>query len=712
MQLQIDKTLTKEKQKSQAKSILQQKHRALAELFTNLSKLGLSYRTGIIEAKLRSNAEEFLLKPLDLEAALSHLEYNKNDEKILTFWQGCEGYYNKSLMRLDVLQTALQNPAKDLGLQNVERCKGFAITMFSTSREQKVALTRSSRNLYYLRYYQKFLSDFCEHQHFIEAKKLESLTSSIKNVIGTMKELKIVLNAVPEDQLTSEDIVDTPVLEGGKPNFIAYKFDSAWNNCLSDINSIINNSEKLLMNIKKRNISIPAFFHKLVDFKYLPVIDTKVLQEDIAVIQNKLLSIGKIFSDLYMNRSINYLIEDLANIDLSVESVSNSTNVSRQIEDLVQSILVSIQTVYIKYEAEKAIEKESHEEEASLLEENHLKSLIVHELKDDLSKLEMKNILNKTIKLALLLANVHPNNAPDIKTVVSCALPLLDQIILLYEYFVTQQVLVYRTTCKMTSILTNIFIELASKGFCIPPELSDENDSEGQTNKQSGGMGLGDGEGEKDASDRIESEDQLEDAHPAGQEKKQEEDKDCKEEEKGIEMSDDFDSKLQDVDKKDDDDESNDDSDADEQMGETEDGADKLDQEVWGSDEEDVEENGEDGGKEEKEEKGNQGQDEGDQQMGAKDDNNTEENDNNSKEEKKEKKNDIDDMKEPEFDDDQVDPFHGKQPELPEPEPLDLPDDMQLDEGQEKEDEENNEENPFDIDTMKGNIYIFYESCC
>lgn len=58
-------------------------------------------------------------------------------------------------------------------------------------------------------------------------------------------------------------------------------------------------------------------------------------------------------------------------------------------------------------------------------------------------------------------------------------------------------------------------------------------------------MGLGDGEGERDVSNKIESEDQLEDAQPAGQEKEKNEDKDCKEEDKGIEMSDDFDSKLQ-----------------------------------------------------------------------------------------------------------------------------------------------------------------------
>lgn len=56
---------------------------------------------------------------------------------------------------------------------------------------------------------------------------------------------------------------------------------------------------------------------------------------------------------------------------------------------------------------------------------------------------------------------------------------------------------------------------------------------------------MGEGQGERDVSDKIESEDQLDDAQPEGQERSKEEDKDCKEEDKGIEMSEDFDSKLQ-----------------------------------------------------------------------------------------------------------------------------------------------------------------------
>lgn len=70
--------MTKAKQKSQAKSILQQKRKALADLFKILTKCGLSYRTGIIEGKLRENSyTEMLLKPIDLKASFGHLKNNK-----------------------------------------------------------------------------------------------------------------------------------------------------------------------------------------------------------------------------------------------------------------------------------------------------------------------------------------------------------------------------------------------------------------------------------------------------------------------------------------------------------------------------------------------------------------------------------------------------------------------------------------------------------
>ncbi|CAG9814437.1 unnamed protein product [Phaedon cochleariae] len=73
--LEVDKNIPKEKQKGQAKSILQQKHRALADLFKTLSKIGLSFRTGIIESKLKNPASDFVLKPIDLSANFSFINH-------------------------------------------------------------------------------------------------------------------------------------------------------------------------------------------------------------------------------------------------------------------------------------------------------------------------------------------------------------------------------------------------------------------------------------------------------------------------------------------------------------------------------------------------------------------------------------------------------------------------------------------------------------
>lgn len=71
----MDTTLPKNKQKSQAKGILQQKRKALADLFKALSVVGLSYRTGIIQSKIQDANKKYLLKPINLEAAFQHLNY-------------------------------------------------------------------------------------------------------------------------------------------------------------------------------------------------------------------------------------------------------------------------------------------------------------------------------------------------------------------------------------------------------------------------------------------------------------------------------------------------------------------------------------------------------------------------------------------------------------------------------------------------------------
>lgn len=73
--LEVDTTLTKTKQKSQAKNILQQKHRSLADLFKNLTKIGVSHKSGLVTSKLNANFNEYCIKPINLDVCLTHLNY-------------------------------------------------------------------------------------------------------------------------------------------------------------------------------------------------------------------------------------------------------------------------------------------------------------------------------------------------------------------------------------------------------------------------------------------------------------------------------------------------------------------------------------------------------------------------------------------------------------------------------------------------------------
>lgn len=92
----------------------------------------------------------------------------------------------------------------------------------------------------------------------------------------------------------------------------------------------------------------------------------------------------------------------------------------------------------------------------------------------------------------------------------SAVVPLLDQFIGLTDSYLANMLSSHRTTCKMLSVLLGVFAELTEKGFCLPPEMEEEESGEGATEFEDiEDGGLGEGEGAKDVSDQIENEDQV-----------------------------------------------------------------------------------------------------------------------------------------------------------------------------------------------------------
>lgn len=201
------------------------------------------------------------------------------------------------------------------------------------------------------------------------------------------------------------------------------------------------------------------------------------------------------------------------------------------------------------------------------------------------------------------------------KSITSKSLIYFEQIHLLIEQLLYRFVYYHHCTCQIYLSLSVTFINLLRDGFQMPPEEIEDDNKNNQEQKSDGGpSGMGDGKIEKDAkdvSDQIETEDQLEETKIQGQEQdKQNENNDeqdqqqhVDEEENGIEVSFDFEAPMedpsQDNDQQDDNNEdndkeseTNDEENIDDQMGDVneDDQGEIFDENKWGDEDKDEQE--------------------------------------------------------------------------------------------------------------------------
>ncbi|XP_013187576.2 midasin [Amyelois transitella] len=746
--LEVDSTLPKEKQTSQAKNIMQQKRKAVADLFKYLTKMGLNYRTGLVILSTNDQLYDFTIPPVDLDAAMQYLKNRRCDASLSLLWSGCEQYFQKNIARHRHLATALQSPHQDLGIQNIDRCKGFAAQLLKLTNTQKRSISKYSRHLCDLRSLTTHLTNALEidisgANILTVNQKLDILKECYANTSLLLDQFSVLLKSLPEKTLISDQEAEFDDVLSDSFITKCYKNTDEWRELYKKVKEITSlvNKEKAVIN-KLVNSTPKKIGNSIEDVPVISQTHVNTANEAKSNLKSIVNSVDNLITEYqfklkilnadyqpqhpimssivklsdYLKKTINDIdkldeLDECKDISMEEGTVEELVN---QTEDLLATMLLVIQSIYKKHLPElsenidvlEAIDEiiesaEKEKEHKDILEDKHLKELLQEKLSNDTKMLQLESLIRK-INDVLVNYVQYLTSKADVeegKNAVMRLVPILEQTVLFVQYFITQKVAVHRVSCKMLSVLLKIFSDLATKGFCRPSDMDEEGEGEGGPGKLSGGTGLGEGEGQKDVSERIENQDQLEDAHRPGEEKK-EEDRDCKEEEKGINMSDDFDSHLQDVDKKegDDSEQEDDEENADKQMGDIDNAAEKLDQQIWGSeDEEELE--GEQ--QKEKEERG-KGESTGEKEMAAKEEEQGFDDGDEGKDRKKKK--DINEMEEPEIDDDHVDPYHGNEQPLPEPEDFEMPESMDIDGeengGDDDEDGETETENPFEIKAL------------
>uniref|UniRef100_A0A1I8PDS0 Midasin n=1 Tax=Stomoxys calcitrans TaxID=35570 RepID=A0A1I8PDS0_STOCA len=738
--LTVDRSKERPKQILEAKSILQQKRKGLTDLFKILSTLGVSYKSGLLELSLRSEFEDFALQPFCIKTMLSNLAAKRLQPQILQLNENLDLYFHKCVFKLKLLQNIMLTPLSELGPHNIERIKGCAIDLFLLVQNQRQLLANTVKQIYD---YQRILK---------QLKELDALTNSTQQTLQlsqvnfnalrdshdilkeafvqvryVFEQFQIFLNCMPKKQQPENclfsEYVNTPLLVQNSELY-------------QNITSHCENILKLCKSTQKEMRQQANEFqnvNKLEEYRqaYAQIMDFigKVLV-DLQTPLQEFVPLAKPIQDLqdYLRR-IPHIMDQIHSQAATVDE--NFENLEPELENIIHCILMALQKLYKKYpsksnsddSASNSPNKKDQPSEDEL-QEQHLKGKVYGELKDDWHLMNI-SALNQKLGNIMLMLKLTPSSEQKIQHIqqVLSVQPLLEQFNLMAEYYLLQQLAAHKISLKMLLIILTVFVEIGTKGFCVPQDLMQDEEGEKKKDQKEGeGFGLEDGTGEKDASDKIESEDQLDDAKRP-EDRKNEPEKDdqteCKEE-KGIEMSEDFEGKSEKLDKPEEDDsgESEEEEELNKEMGETEEGADKLDEQIWGDDEDEDQQQDEEedldqeqdgkGSKDEKdlhndlnskEDKANENgpEDEEDKGLDATDDPN--------EDKRKKQEKDIDNMKEPaEEESEQTNPYHNELEEPPEPEDFDLGD-MNMDDKEENEEDPRGEqENPFDIDAMKENM--------
>ncbi|MEE6475824.1 hypothetical protein FKM82_010868 [Ascaphus truei] len=700
-------------------------------------------------------------------------------------WDGCQKYFYRSLARNARLEAAFVTPAKELGLGSIERCKGFTghlLKVLMTQRSSLTALTEQwiiMRNL--LSCMQEIGSRLSVSDYRIAFPPQDGVKQWVDKLQHLAMQCTMVLEQVtwfveccPIKETTGDlkrdetsPVGDSSSAELSYPSPIAAdwlpaactmrKSDHVWQQLSSRITKVLAEVKAMKATVDKiRQQACETLFYSWQDFEACSS-GLDILQR----ISIELQEVESLFvlpgteaaQHMTLLKSLHYIrgevrktAEEFTVWKTNLHSLGtakrkreldegNIEDFPEQVETTIKTILCAIQSLIekrSKREGEQEEKAEGGGEEESLegrVQQGQITKLLGEDLCGDLKALQVQKIISAVSELLERLKTYAEDCITDEHTFFnqSCGalvrlLPMLSSYSDLLLFYLTVSLATHRSTGKLLSVLARLFTELAQKGFCLPKELIEEAAGEGATefhDNEAGG--LGEGEGVKDVSDKIENEEQVEDTMQKGQEKEKDDPDskpDVKEEDNAIEMSEDFDGKMHDgeLEKQEEDEKSNgdDEDDLDKQMGDLGDAeADKLDERLWGDEDEDDDREEDEN---DKTEETGPGMDMGESELVAKDDNLDAENKN--KEDQKQKAKEDEPAKqgedgdhedkiheqidEREYDENEVDPYHGNQEKQQEAEALDLPDDLNLEteEGKNSGDEaeEGEEENPFEIE--------------
>lgn len=535
--LEVDRTQEKPKQKVQAKQILQQKRKALTDFYKVLTRLGFSYRAGLMEAGLSAELTDLKIAPFCVRtmiAAPGDRAPPRFQPNLLALSERIDEHFVKGVYKLKMLQTVLLTPHADIGLQHLDRIKGFAVDMFLLVQTQRKALSAFVLQLNDLRQHVRSVaalqacaaeaeggsnSSSTAFEHL--RRKYEQMRVDLAVACDVVQQYQLLYKCPPANATavaTANHVLNTA--ESGADTYAAIRGHCA---------DIVGGARALLADLHQQEGSV-FYTEKTAaanDAQFEGVCASlAALIGEFALDANNAGLHGRALVELQQRLLGNAAAWERRRAERSATVVDEFANTNVEIENIIHAMLYSMQSIYKKYsdhelegagtgaaEAAEAAEANAASERPAADEEdpdpiqlNHLKVLVSHGIHSDVDALSVHKVTGKLANILLTIR--HSDDAAARLTVTQklvCVLPILEQYQRLCLFYLVQQLSAHKVSSKMMAITMTVFVELGAKGFCVPPDLMTDEDGDAGENKEekgSEGFGLEDGTGEKDVSDK------------------------------------------------------------------------------------------------------------------------------------------------------------------------------------------------------------------
>lgn len=531
--LEVDRSQEKPKQKSQAKHILQQKRKAIADSFKTLATLGLSFRSGMLESSMQSDLVDLKVTPFNIQNVIdASTKQSKINQNLTLLTRNINLNFSKCVFKLKLLQTVMLQPSPELGLQNMERIKGFTVDMFLLTQSQRQTLCKSTieleqfqQNIKRINELRVVLSNDEKDLSFgARTTRLGDIEKALIKILNLTEQYEMLLDCIPADEDKTFNAIDSSEVTAFTKSSQKYRHMknslTSISKCSKDLLAAVQSTMGTYFLSSKAMDGISTKFDRIIK-ELTNLRETLKLNEN-----NEYLVIAKPLIDLMQSLRI---CDDSNDMIVDADVNNSHENIANELENIVHHVLLSMQNIYKKYSVQKPNEetsanvndkdgqnaetKDAQDEDGDdqteeTIQANHLKQKISGEITADWQTLGLPTILNK---LAKINAEIYHSNNSDKDARVECIRKLvsiqsiLEQFELLCKYYLIQQLAAHKVSTKLLSVMLIVFIELTAKGFCIPPDLMQDEDGQQNDNgdgKEGEGFGLDDGTGEKDVSDK------------------------------------------------------------------------------------------------------------------------------------------------------------------------------------------------------------------